>query len=177
MSALTTFAVYVAVAGCCCCENEQPFGRLTVTEDLIRREIIRLGGDWESGAKPLLVSFLGDKFESRHFEMLKHLPTVEYFHAEGCAIDDFALSCLSEARQIERLDFKACKLESQRLSLLRGNRELREIHLEAIAVSDNLIDEIASLKQIKEVAFNDCDGITDERLSKLRTALPRATIK
>jgi hypothetical protein len=177
MTGMTTLAVYAAIASCSYCESEQPFGRLTVTENLIRLEIERLGGDWEAGEKPLLVAFLGDKFESRHFEMLKHLPSVTFFHAEDCVIDDFALACLVEVHQLERLDITRCKIESEGLSLLRGNRELKKIYLEAITVSDNLIAEIATLRHLTQIYFTDCEGITDERLSTLRTALPHAEIE
>ncbi|KAA0142888.1 hypothetical protein FYZ48_00425 [Gimesia chilikensis] len=78
-----------------------PYGKLTVTENLIRQEIIRLDGDWESGAKPAFVSFRGDKFTSRHFEMLTHLPAMKYFHADGCAVNPFALACLTQVRHLQ----------------------------------------------------------------------------
>jgi hypothetical protein len=155
----------------------QPHGGLTVTEELIRREVIRLGGDWETGAKPVFVVFLGDKFESRHFEMLTHLPSVRHFHAQECPIDHFALACLSQVRQLERLDINRCELESECLSLLHGNRELREIHFESVAVSDRLIHELGRLKQVTTVVFNDCDGMTNERHSTLRAARPDLVIK
>ena len=152
------------------------YGELTVTEDLIRREIRRLGGDWELPSKPVLVGFLGVKFESKHFEMLTHLPSVTWFAAHECAIDHFALACVSQLRQLERFDINGCKLESAHLSLLRGNRELKTIYLQFIPVSDQLLTELATLKQIKNINFTDCEGLTDERLTTLKAALPDATI-
>lgn len=168
-AALITSSSYVAFG--------QRYGELTVTEDLIRREIMRLGGDWESGDKPVLVSFLGDRFESRHFEMLTNLPTVQYFHAQDCRIDHFALACLSQVRQLERIDVNGCQLDSECVSLLRGNRELREMHFESIALSDHLLTEVARLKQIKTIVLIDCEGMTKERLSTLTAALPGVVIK
>jgi hypothetical protein len=55
-----TSTAFISVSGQ---EKEKRFGDLTITEDLIRREILSLGGDWESGKKPSLVSFYGGKFE------------------------------------------------------------------------------------------------------------------
>lgn len=172
----STLVVATAIAGFSCVAYGQPYGQLTVTENLIRREIVRLGGDWESGRKPLLVSFLGDKFESRHFEMLTHLPTVEFFHAEDCLLDQFALACLSRMHRLERLDITRCSLKSESLSLLRGNRELKEIYLESITVTKQVIAELATLEQIKTLMFDDCEGLTEERLSTLRAALPNVSI-
>ena len=149
---------------------------LTVTEDLIRSEIRRLGGDWEAPSKPALVGFLGDKFESKHFEMLTHLPSLKWFAAHDCAIDHYALACISQVRQLERLDFQGCKLESSSLSILRGNRELKQIWFESIDVSDELISELATLKQIKNIILDDCKGVTEARLASLKAALPDATI-
>ncbi|MEX0715003.1 MAG: hypothetical protein WD066_00370 [Planctomycetaceae bacterium] len=176
MTNTSTLVVATAIAGFSCIAYGQPYGQLTVTEDLIRREIVRLGGDWESGRKPVLVSFLGDKFESRHFEMLTHLPTVEYFHADECFIDHFALACLSQVHDLERLDIKRCSLKSESLSLLRGNRELKEIYLESITLTDKVIAEIATLEHIKTLVFIDCEGLTAERMSTLKAALPDVTI-
>jgi len=106
-----SFVAVIVMVSCSYADDVHPYGKLTVTEDLIRQETVRLGEDWESGAKPKLVYFLGDKFESRHFEMLTHLPTLEYFHADRCAIDEFAMACLSQTHQLERLDIVQCKLE------------------------------------------------------------------
>jgi hypothetical protein len=175
MTHLSTL-VLVALTAMSPSAADQPYGRLTVTEDLIRREIVRLGGDWESGAKPMLVAFLGDKFESRHFEMLTHLPTAEWFVVDGCSIDYFALACLSQVHQLERLDITRSKLESECFSLLRGNRELKEIYFESIALSDEFVAEIARLGHIRKLIFTDCDGLSDERLSTLTAALPDTVI-
>ncbi len=155
----------------------QTYGQLTVTENLIRQEVVRLGGDWESGRKPQYIAFLGDKFKSRHFEMLMHLPSVTFFHAEDCPVDAFALACLSQVSQLERLDIERCKLESECLSLLRRNRELNKIYLIDIVLSDKLIAELGALKQLETINFIDCEGLTDERLSALKVKLPDVTIK
>ena len=177
MFGIITLSFTIFLSSCPVFANERSHGQLTVTEDLIRREIIRLGGDWESGAKPKLVGFLGKQFESRHFEMLTHLPSVQFFYADGCSVDQFAFACLSQVRQLERLDLKNCRLTPKDLSLLRANRDLEELHLEAVIVSDELIEEVGKIKQLTHVVFNDCTGMTRDRLSKLSTALPNAKIE
>lgn len=177
MSVVPLCVVYLSIATCSCCENRTSHGQLTVTEDLIRREILRLGGDWESGAKPVLVSFLGGRFESRHYEMLTHLPSVEFFYADNCTVDQFAFACLSQVRQLERLDLKKCKLTAEGLSLLRRNRNLVELHFESVPLSDKFVREIGKLEQLATIVFIECEGMTDKRLSELRSALPKAMIE
>lgn len=172
-----SFVAVIAIASCSYAADVlPPYGKLTVTEDLIRREIIRLGGDWESGAKPKLVSFLGDKFESRHFEMLTHLPTLEYFHADRCVIDEFAIVCLSQLHQLKRLDIKRCKLMPKCFPLLQGNCVLKEIQFESVFISEQLITEIAKLQNVRKIVFIECKGITKERISTLKSALPSVMI-
>ncbi|MEQ8633525.1 hypothetical protein [Gimesia maris] len=172
-----SFVAVLAYASCAYAADALPhYGKLTVTEDLIRREIIRLGGDWESEAKPKLVSFIGDQFESRHFEMLTHLPTLELFYVDTCAIDEFALACLSQIHQLERLDFVECKLEPLSFSLLRSNRELKEIIFDSVIIPDPLMTELAKLPNLNSISFIDCKGVTKEQISTLKAALPKVQI-
>ncbi len=172
-----SFVAVIAIASCSYAADAlPPYGKLTVTEDLIRREIIRLGGDWESGAKPKLVSFIGDRFESRHFEMLTHLPTLEWFYVDTCAIDPFALACLSQIHQLKRLQIVECKLKPESFSLLRINRELKEIIFDSAIIPDQLMTELAKLKNLKSISFYECKGITQEQISTLKAALPNVKI-
>ncbi|QDU07527.1 hypothetical protein [Gimesia aquarii] len=172
-----SFVAVIAITSCSyAADARPPYGKLTVTEDLIRQEIVRLGGDWESGEKPKLVSFIGDKFESRHFEMLTHLPTLEGFYVDTCAIDEFAMSCLSQLHQLKRLDIVECKLEPKSLSLLRSNRELKQIYFGSIFISDQLMTELAKFQNLRKIIFDDCKGLTKERLSTLKAALPNVMI-
>ncbi|MCH9654315.1 MAG: hypothetical protein K0U86_18700 [Planctomycetes bacterium] len=167
-----SFVTVMVIANCAYAADAlPPYGKLTVTEDLIRREIVRLGGDWESGEKPKLVSFIGDKFESRHFEMLTHVPTLESFYVDTCAIDEFAMACLSQIHQLERLDIVQCKLEPKSLSLLRGHRELKVIFFDSVFISDQLMTELAKFQNLRKIVFADCKGITQEQLSTLKAAL------
>lgn len=169
-------AIYAVIGSLFCIAFAQADGQLTVTEQLIRQEVLRLGGDWESSAKPKLVGFLGDKFESKHFEMLTHLPTVKWFAAHDCPIDSFALACISQIRQLERIDIVRCRLESECLSLLKSNRELKTIKFDSTTVSEKLIDELSQLTGLKNILFDDCDGLTEQLYSKLKTAIPEAEI-
>mgnify|MGYP003653699804 CR=1 FL=1 len=172
-----SFVAVMAIASCAYAADARPhYGKLTATEELIRREILRLGGDWESGEKTKLVSFIGDKFESRHCEMLTHLPTLELFYVDTCAIDDFALSCLSQIHQLRRLQIVECKLEPESFSLLRSNRELKEIIFDSVFIPDPLMTELAKLPNLKSISFNECKGITQEQISTLKAALPNVQI-
>ncbi len=178
----------------------QPAIALTVTEELIRREIIQLGGDWQGSSEPLLVAFLGEEFNSQHFEMLTHIPTLPYFCADTVAIDDFAFSCLSEVHGLERLEFWNCNLESNCWSLLRDNRDLRhlrllsvtmsdvepielasltqleELELDDMDVSEALIREISTMQNLRRVNFTGCPQITPEKRQELRDSMPNASI-
>ncbi|QDU12593.1 hypothetical protein CA11_03720 [Gimesia maris] len=172
-----SFVAVIAISSCAYAADAlYPYGKLTATEELIQREIIRLGGDWESGEKPKLVSFIGDKFESRHFEMLTHLPTLELFYVDTCAIDEFALACLSQVHQLKRLQIVECKLEPESFSLLRSNRELKELIFDSVIIPDRLMTELAKLKNLKSISFNDCKGVTKEQVSTLKAALPNVMI-
>ena len=53
--------------------QQNSLAQLTATEQLIRKEIVRLGGDWEGQSKPILVEFIGPRFDVGKFEMLTHL--------------------------------------------------------------------------------------------------------
>lgn len=173
----TSLIAVMAIASCAyVADVRPPYGKLTVTEDLIRRKIIRLGGDWESEVKPKLVSFIGDQFESRHFEMLTHVPTLEWFYVDTCAVDEYALSCLSQVHQLERLDFVECKLEPLSFSLLRSNRELKEIIFDSVIIPDPLMTELAKLPNLNSISFIDCEGVTKEQISTLKAALPKVQI-
>lgn len=166
------FIAIMSITGNAFAAAPPPYGKLTVTENLIRQEIIRLGGDWESGAKPALVSFRGDKFTSRHFEMLTHLPALKYFHADGCTVDPFTLACLTQVRQLYRLDIVNCHLKTTSFSMLRGNRELREILFESVNLPEPLLTELAQLRQLRKITLIDCPGISGKQLSALKAALP-----
>jgi hypothetical protein len=60
-------AICAVVGSLFCITFAQADGQLTVTEQLIRQVVLRLGGDWESSAMPKLVGFLSDKLESKRF--------------------------------------------------------------------------------------------------------------
>lgn len=177
--------------------------QLSVTEELISREVRRLGGDWESGSHPALVRFSGNKFESRHFEMLGHLPTLRWFVAEDCALDNVAVAYLGRVNQLERLDIKSCKIEPKCFLLLRDNRELKKIYFESIDVSAQLCFEVAnipnlesvwiekckftektahslkelqSLKEMKELTISGCEGIDDAIINSLRRLMPKVKV-
>jgi hypothetical protein len=172
-----------------------PRGKLTVTENLIRREILRLGGEWEAWSKPKLVGFYGSNFESTHFEMLMHLPTVEWLSIQDCAVDDFAMKCISSIDSLKRLDFVGCDINAKTLSLLQSNRELRYLQFEEKRLSDSMMDDITRLSQVESLSlinvdltdvsdaninsiadmsslkscmFWSCEGMTPERLARLK---------
>lgn len=150
--------------------SEPPaYGKLTVTESLIRQEILRLGGDWESGTKPKLIGFLGENFESEHFEMLTHLPSVEFFIVQECPVDDFAIKCLSSVAALKRLDFVRCDFDATCLSLLRSNRELRALRFEETRLCDKAMRELTRVTQIEILEFSDVDlsGVSDETFDRL----------
>ncbi|PHS04154.1 MAG: hypothetical protein COA78_16985 [Blastopirellula sp.] len=176
------------------------WGKLTATENLIRLEILRLDGDWESGSKPKLVGFLGQRFKSPHFEMLTHLPSTEWFSAQYCTeVDNFAIKCISSIISLKRLDFVGCEINTTCMSLLQSNRELRQLLIEDSQLSDSAFDGITQLSQVeilwlddadlsevsdislehmsrmsslKECSLSGCTGMTAERFEKLKTALP-----
>ncbi len=172
------------------------FGQLTATEALIRQEIVRLGGDWESGTRPQLVGYLGPKFQSRHFEMLTHLPNVAFFAAHDTEFDGYGLSCISRIRNIGVIEIVRCRVSTGSLSILRANRQLTSLLVESALVRDDffedfselvnlrtidfvdmyipdvLVDELAKMNWLKECGFTNCRGLSEDAMFRLKKALP-----
>lgn len=172
------------------------FGQLTCTEALIRQEIIRLGGDWESGKRPQLVAFVGPKFEPRHYEMLTHLPDVSFFSATDTTIDAYGLSCISQINNVDRIDIVRCRVVSGSVSVLRASRRLnslwvessvihdeffgefselvnlRTVVLEDIQIPEGLVDELAKMHWLKTCQLIRCRGLSDADMQELKKALP-----
>lgn len=128
--------------------------QLSVTEALIRDEVQRLGGDWEAAREPKLVAFHGARFESKHYEVLTHLPTLTYFHASECVFDSFSVRCLSQIGYLDRLDLVRCNAEVD-ISPLRFSRRLKEIHLTSLRLSDRFCDGLGKLSQLKKLVLVD----------------------
>ena len=170
--------------------------QLTATEQLIRNEVIRLGGDWESGTKPQLVAFVGDRFDSEHFELLTHLPDLRWLAVTDCDIDCFGLSCISQLARLERIDLTRCRLDLKCFALLKRNRSLREIYLHSVEmdaismaqlatlhhveilmmtdlnVNEKMINELLKMKQLKKCMLVDSDGYSMPLEKQLLNGLP-----
>lgn len=173
-----------------------PEPELTVTEALIAREIVRLDGDWEVPWEPRLVGFLGNKFESKHYEMLTHLPTVTSFMVAEGVLDNFSLTCLSRVTELRFLDIQYSQVTAESFSLLRSNRNLQRLSFDGVSLPAGAVAEIAKLTQIEELSFSDvefnegvveslssmqnlkhihifsCDGIEQEDIAVIEAALP-----
>ena len=80
-------------------------GQLTYTQNLIREEIIRLGGEWEGSDAVKRICFAGESFKTEHFEMLSHCSGLEWFSAHDIRLcEKDALKHLLQIRSLVRVD-------------------------------------------------------------------------
>ena len=73
---------------------------LTATQELIKAEILRLGGDWE----PRLVGFIGPRFTAHHFEMLEHMTGIENVEMLNVSVPPTAYASIAKMRTVRWLE-------------------------------------------------------------------------
>ena len=106
--------------------NTEVFGQLTTTEDLIRKEIDRLGGAWEGQVSPAMVEFIGPRFDARQFEMLSHLKTVRILSIHDCDVPAEAIHWIAQMEGLEHLEITNSKVDGACISHLKNNRKLKK---------------------------------------------------
>jgi len=149
--------------------------QLTYTQDLIREEIIRLGGEWEGSDAVKRICFAGELFKTEHFEMLSHCSGLEWFEAHDIRLcDKDALKHLLQIRSLIRVDLlgagdladglehipvKCSKLEEVRVeakhlsieafSALQKVQSLRHLSLEVGSLEREQCELVSRMKQLK----------------------------
>ena len=131
--------------------NTEVFGQLTTTEDLIRKEIDRLGGAWEGQISPAMVEFIGPRFDARQFEMLSHLKTVRILSIHDCDVPAEAIHWIAQMEGLEHLEITNSKVDGACISHLKNNRKLKTLRIENVNISDAFLAGLKNLTNLQEL--------------------------
>jgi hypothetical protein len=126
---------------------------LTVTQELIKNEIIRLGGDWE----PRLVGFIGPRFTARHYEMLEHLTCVESVHLINVNVPPSAFSSIAKASAVRRLDIQNGSCSAEGIEALGRLPHLSRVILEGVAITKKGMESLSQLETLEHLVLDDVD--------------------
>ena len=105
MSARKVAVVYFVLM-CSCSVSAAQLGK---TQQLIRTEIFRLGGNFEGRSHPKLIQFESG-FSENDYEMLVHLPTASTLYINNCTVDNFAVECIGKIRDLKHLAITNSKI-------------------------------------------------------------------
>lgn len=78
--------------------------QLTLTERLIREEVMEADGQWEGSDRVPLLGFIGEKFTDEHFELVAHIRAIEWFHVSEVNVEPESLRWLSRQPLLTKLD-------------------------------------------------------------------------
>jgi|GEM_PF-1562648 len=133
------------------------YGQLTATEELIRAEVLRLGGDWESGDSPVLVGFWGASFEQKHFEFFSHLKTVKTLMLLEVGVNAEALCYISRIDSLNRLTIEDTKFDGIGLSALSRNRQLADLTIRYAKFASNTAIGLSELTSLESLTLEDVE--------------------
>ncbi len=127
-------------------------GKLTYTQNLIRVDITRLGGEWEGGEEIERICFLGPNFKSDHFEMLSHCAGLKWFSAfDVGSCDKVALKHLFKIKSLQRIDVSNSGELADGFEYLPANTaKLKEVRIEASTLGT---DAILALQRVKSLSL------------------------
>ena len=131
--------------------QQNSLAQLTATEQLIRKEIVRLGGDWEGQSKPILVEFIGPRFDVCKFEMLTHLKGLNFLSVSDCNTPTQAIHCISQIEDLKELQIINSKVDGSSFSNLANCRNLSSIQLDGVDISPSFLDELIKLKNLRKL--------------------------
>jgi len=129
----------------------EAFGQLTATEDLIRKEIDRLGGAWEGQIEPAMGEFIGPRFDARQFEMLSHLKTVRILCIHNCDVPAEAIHRIAQMEGLEHLEITNSKVDGACISHLKNNRKLKTLQIKNVNISDAFVAGLTNLPNLQEL--------------------------
>jgi hypothetical protein len=173
----------------------------SVTESLIRDEIIRLGGEWEGGAVPARVGFIGARFSERHFEMLEHLRPFRMLTLHTVDVGPDAMKSISKLASLEKLHIEESTLASQGSVKLSGLKmltslklyeckvdphwigavgeipSLKHLSLERVDLPPETLEIVGRLRNLENLNINSSREFKAEEIEKLKAKLPRCKIE
>ena len=112
------------------------------------RKILGLGGDWELGAKTVLIGFIGDKFTNDKYVLLAPLVDLKHLAVIDSPSEDRAFVHCEKLENIESLYFNNCKFTGVGLRHLSRCKKLKTVNIEGAPISD---EGLAALTQFEAV--------------------------
>ena len=130
-------------------------GQLTYTQDLIREEIIRLGGEWEGSDAVKRICFEGELFRTEHFEMLSHCTGLEWFGALDIRLcDKDALKHLLQIRSLIRVDLLGAGDLADGLEHIPVRcSKLKEVNVEAKHLSIEAFSALQKVQSLRRLSL------------------------
>lgn len=179
------------------------YGQLTLTERLIRKEVMESGGQWEGSDRVPLLGFIGERFTDEHFEMLSHIRAIEWFHASELKVESESLRWLYGQPMLTKLDLidtgnlidglhllgasvlgrleivriAETKLSRKNLSCISSMRRLKELEALDVEVEVEALRMLTSCKRLKRLEISPTNTIPIPVIEELRKALPECEIR
>jgi hypothetical protein len=183
--------------------SDSAHAQLTLTESLIRREVMEFGGDWEGSDRVALLAFVGDRFTNEHFELLSHIRAVEWFHVSnvraspeslrwlygqplltkldilesGQMVDGMNLIGTSVLGRLEEVRISDCKLSEENLRDIANMHKLKLLVLEAVEIKSEDVHYLSKCKLLKKLQLISINDIATTAIDELRESLPTCDIK
>lgn len=129
-------------------------GQVPYTQQLIDREIARLGGETEAPSGLVFVAFRGSKFTPQEFEMISHLSQLRWFSASETKGDDSSLRYLKELRSLKRVDVHSSGGVVDGLVHLSGHPTVEEIQLTEVKLSEKSLNALCNMPALKKVELD-----------------------
>lgn len=172
----------------------------TITEQLIHKEIMRLGGEWE-GYLPVRIALSSGKFTEQHLEMLEHVRPFKMLDLYQVEVGVEAMNSLSKLEKLEWLDMEDSTIDAKGSEKLANLKSLKNLRLEDCKAAPEWIRAIGEIPTLTQLTLNDTDlpsGTLEivarlknlehlwidstrefkaEEIEKLKAALPMCKIK
>lgn len=129
-------------------------GQMPFTQQLIDREIARLGGETEAPSGLVFVAFRGDRFTSQEFEMISHLTQLRWFSATETKGDDSSLRYLKEVKSLKRVDVHSSGVVVDGLVHLSRHPAVEEIQLTEVKLSKKVLNALCDMPVLKKLELD-----------------------
>lgn len=118
------------------------------------RQILDLGGDWESGRQTVLIGFIGTKFTNDTFPLLTPLVDLKRLALFEIPADDRAFVHCAKLEKIESLQMDACKFSGVGLKHLVNCKQLKNVDIEETPITDEGLAVLAKFTSIESLQIS-----------------------
>ncbi len=96
----------------------------------------------------------------------------ECLSLENSQVTDFGINLLSQLRQLRCLDLDGTTITDVALATVGTLVSLEELWLESTAITDAGVKHLRNLRRLQFLSLEYCDGVSDEAIAELQSALP-----